>query len=373
MTTTTRHRLGWALGAVLLGVILFHLSRSPQWKNFEWSKLATLLLNVNPWLLAGAIVLNLATLVIRAVRWRFFVNPIKKCSLWMLFVAQALGFCSIYLVGRAGEIVRPAYIAKSERLPFTSQLAVWTIERVYDGFCLVLLFALALYFEPARSASPANASLLIKMHHAALGILAFCVVAIACLVAYLFWTQKILLKLQSSFTRLPASLRRHFLSFLQSFSSGLYALRNPGDFSASIASSVILWMVSVTSLWLMLLSLGGRLSGFGWWAAAITAFFAAVGLAVQLPGIGGGYQVAVLLALKDVFHVPAEAAAGAAILTWATVMAPCLLLGLILVASGGLSFNKLKQMVEEEESEAKASDSVPAASRFLSNKNRWPH
>lgn len=354
MTTHTRRRLGWALGAILLGVILFHLSRSPQWKNFEWGKLASLLLNVNPWMLAGAIALNLATLIIRAVRWRFFVDPIKKCSLWPLFVAQALGFSSIYLIGRAGEIVRPAYIAKSERLPFTSQLAVWAIERVYDAFCLVVLFALALYFEPARSASPANAGLLTKMHQAALGILAFCIVAIACLAAYRAWTQRILQKFQNSFQWLPAVLRRHSLNFFQSFSSGLSALRDPGDFSASVASSVILWMVSVTSLWLMLLSLGGRLSGFGWWAAAITSFFAAVGLAVQLPGVGGGYQVAVLLALKDVFHVPAEAAAGAAILTWATVMAPCLLLGLILVASGGLSFNKLKRMVEEEEREARA-------------------
>ncbi|MGH9354376.1 MAG: hypothetical protein ACRD2G_19785, partial [Terriglobia bacterium] len=118
--------------------------------------------------------------------------------------------------------------------------------------------------------------------------------------------------------------------------------------------SVVLWTVSITSLWVMLLSIGGRMTGFSWWAAAIVGFFAAVGLAVQLPGVGGGYQVAVLIALKDVFHVPAEGAASGAILTWVTVMAPCLLLGLILVACGGLSFKKLKRIVEEEESKVAA-------------------
>lgn len=354
MKNTTRRGLGWALGAVVLALILIYIIRSPQWKGFEWGKLWGLLIHVDPGLLLLSIFLNLLTLLIRAVRWRFFVDPIKKCSPWTLFNAQALGFSSIYLVGRAGEVVRPAYIAKVENLPFTSQLAVWAIERVYDGICLVAIFALALYFAPLRASSAHGAELLAKMRAAALVILLFCVFVIACLAIYHAYSAGVIEWVERRAARAPAAMRKHILHFLHSFSAGLGVLRSAGDFSASVLCSVILWTVSITGLWVMLHSLGGRLAGLSWWAAALAGFFAAVGLAVQLPGVGGGYQVALLLALRDVFHMPAEAAAGGAILTWVAVMAPCLLLGLILVACGGLSFGKLRTIVKEEESEVAA-------------------
>lgn len=354
MKTNIRRGLGWALGAVVLALILIYISRSPQWKHFEWSKLWSLLIHVNPGLLLLSIALNLATLLIRAVRWRFFVDPIKKCSPWVLFNAQALGFSSIYLIGRAGEVVRPAYIAKVESLPFTSQLAVWVIERVYDGICLVALFALSLYFAPIFTASAHGAALLAKMHTAALGILLFCALVVACLAFYRAYSARILDRLDRRLIRRPARLRKYVLRFLHSFATGLGVLRDLKDFSASVICSVVLWVVSITGLWAMLHSVGGRLAGISWWAAAMAGFFAAVGLAVQLPGVGGGYQVALLLALRDIFHIPAEAAASGAILTWVAVIAPCVLLGLVLIAFGGLSFGKLRMIVKEEESEVAA-------------------
>ncbi|MGH9351170.1 MAG: lysylphosphatidylglycerol synthase transmembrane domain-containing protein, partial [Terriglobia bacterium] len=238
MKNNTRRWLGWTLGAVVLALILLHISRSPQWQGFEWGRLWSLLIHVNPGLLLLSIALNLATLLIRAVRWKFFVDPIKKCSPWVLFNAQALGFSSIYLVGRAGEVVRPAYIAKAEDLPFTSQLAVWAIERVYDGICLVILFALALYFEPVRASSAHGAALLSKMHEAALGILVLSVCIVACLVVYRAYSGRILERLGRGLKRIPAALRNHLLSFLRSFSTGLDVLRDPWDFSASVLCSV---------------------------------------------------------------------------------------------------------------------------------------
>ena len=36
------------------------------------------------------------------------------------------------MLGRAGEMIRPYIIAKKERLTFTSQVAVWGVERIFD-------------------------------------------------------------------------------------------------------------------------------------------------------------------------------------------------------------------------------------------------
>jgi len=65
-------------------------------------------------------------------------------------VAQIYGFGSILLIGRPGEIVRPAYIANREGVSFTSQLAILILERVYDAIAMGIIFALALHFTAVR-------------------------------------------------------------------------------------------------------------------------------------------------------------------------------------------------------------------------------
>ncbi|MGH9395450.1 MAG: lysylphosphatidylglycerol synthase transmembrane domain-containing protein [Terriglobia bacterium] len=354
MKTDRRRWLGWAFGAVVLALILLHVSRSAQWRNFEWSRLGSLLIHVKLELLLLAVVLSYATYFVRAYRWKFFVDPIKKCSPWVLFNAQVLGFSSIYLIGRAGEIVRPAYIAKAETLPFTSQLAVWVVERIYDCLALVVVFALALYFEPLHASTPHRAALLHELHEGAVVILILSGAAVACLAVYRIYSDRLITRLDGVFQSAPAKFRSRFSGFLRSFSSGLDVIQDPWDFSVTVALTVLLWTINVTIIWLTIRSVGGRLAGLSWWEAALTTFFCALGLVIQLPGVGGGFQVAVLLALKDIFHIPAEGAASAAILTWVAVMLPCLILGLILVIAGGLSFRKLRLIVEEEENHAAA-------------------
>jgi len=71
-------------------------------------------------------------------------------------------------------------------------------------------------------------------------------------------------------------------------------------------------------------------------------------LAVQFPGIGGGYQVGAILALTGLFSVGVEAATGAAILVWVMISVPCLALGAGLLVHEGLTFRKLEAIAEEE-------------------------
>ena len=47
-----------------------------------------------------------------------------------------------------------------------------------------------------------------------------------------------------------------------------------------------------------------------WLAAGLTLFCAALGLMVQLPGVGGGYQVGIILSLTEIFNIKVEPATG---------------------------------------------------------------
>jgi uncharacterized membrane protein YbhN (UPF0104 family) len=343
-----RHRaaLTWIAGAAIIAIILYHLGHSAQWKNFDWGRLAFLLTHVKARLLTLALAVTCTSYIIRAYRWQFFVDPIKRCSLRTLFAGQVLGFSSIYLVGRAGEVVRPGYIARKERLPFMSQLAVLVLERLYDSFALVVLLALALYFEPIHAASARSAMLVHKAHEAAVVILIGCGAAGLLLAAFRMYSEFVLDRVGRILKFGPRVLRPHLMHFLGSFSSGLKVIQDPGDFAASVGLTALLWIVNVSVFWLAMAALGGH--QLSWWAAGLVSFFAALGLVVQLPGLGGGFQVAVLLALEAIFHVPPEPAAGAAILIYLTIMIPCVLLGIAFAAHEGLSFRKLQVLAEAD-------------------------
>src|SRR5213593_3422979 len=158
-------RWSWlAVSAVVVGLILYNLSRSPEWRSFHWDQLWATLTHARPGFLVAAVAVISSTYFIRAYRWKLFLDSIKKASFWVLFVAQVLGFSSIYLIGRPGEIVRPAYIAKKEEVSFTSQLALLLLERIYDAVFLILLLAVSLEFLRLDAPSPRGASLVAWIH-----------------------------------------------------------------------------------------------------------------------------------------------------------------------------------------------------------------
>ncbi len=335
------------VGAAVLVLIIYNLRHNPEWRQFNWNRLWASLVNARPGLLILALAAVYVTYLVRALRWQFLMHPIKKGSLWILFVGQLLGFSSIYLVGRPGEFVRPAYIAKKESLPITSMVAIWLMERIFDSICLVLLFSVVLYLAPMEM-SAAGSHVLSVMHRAGDAMLAITVVVVAGLVAYRLKTQALMDWVMRKARFLPEKYRRHIHHFLNSFAEGLQVVRSMPDFIGTVVLSVALWCMNATIFWLTLKSLGGTLATFVWLAAALVMFCASLGLVVQFPGIGGGYQVGIILALTEVFRISADVSTGAAILLWLMMSVPVMALSLGLLVHEGLSIKRLEAITEEE-------------------------
>lgn len=344
------------LGAstVVLALIFYNLRENPEWRHFDWNRLWNSLVNARPGLLVVTLITVYITYLVRAYRWHFFMKPMKKASLWVLFVGQILGFSSIYLVGRPGEFVRPAYIAKKEDVPITSMVAVWLLERIYDSICLVMLFSVALFLVPVKSMTSGGGHVLTVMHRAGDVMLALTVVVIAGLIAYRLKTQAIMKWALRMVRFLPHKIHQHVAHFLESFAEGLQVIRSLPDFLGSAVLTVMLWCMNATIFWLVLQSLGGSLADVIWMAAALVMFCASMGLVVQFPGIGGGYQVGAILALTEIFGVEADVATGAAILIWLMMSFPVLVMGLGMLVHEGLSIRRLEAITEEEEMEREA-------------------
>jgi uncharacterized protein (TIRG00374 family) len=346
-----------AVGILIIALIFYNLGRSPEWRNFRWDRLWLSIVGARLDYLLLAVALVYSTFIVRAIRWRFFMAPIKAASLWVLFVGQILGFSSIFLVGRPGELVRPAYIAKKENVPMSGMIAVWLLERVLDTIAMVVLFAAAIYFQPVNPDTAKGISVLHAMHEGGHVLFGFTALLILGLVLFRLKAASMTAGSLRLFRFLPERPLRSFAHFLNSFSEGLSVIRDWKGLAGGLATTVVLWIINVTVVWLVFRSVRHHLGHLPWLAAALTLFCAALGLVVQFPGVGGGYQVGVILALTQIFNVPAEPATGASILLWLLMSVPCLALGLVLLIREGLSIRKLEAITEEEEQAVKLNES----------------
>ena len=438
MTKSTQRWLGWGATGLVLGLIIYNLTRSPEWRTFNSRQLWLSMAHARLALLLLAAGASYASYWVRAVRWKYFLEPIKRASVWILFAGQILGFSSIYLIGRPGELVRPGYIARKEEVSFASQLAILLLERIYDTVAIVLLFGLALYFQPlppagARSGAVVNSvafnptlildaskgdiqsmvltgnvesSSLVnaqagqmvrfriiqddagqhrfawptnvvgapavnpgprtetdwtclydgsrcqpvvelrRVRAEADAVMIFAVLLVLAMVAFRLNSESLVASVDRRFGFLPVRIRLGLEGFLRHLAQGLDAIRHWRDLAASVVWTVVLWLLNASVFWLVFRSLGGELARISWWAAAMVIFFAGLGLLVQLPGVGGGYQVAIIEALKRIFHIGTEAATSAGILMWIVTFVTCLALAVVILLYEGLSFKRLRRLAD---------------------------
>jgi uncharacterized membrane protein YbhN (UPF0104 family) len=81
MKKSLRRWLWLCLGAIVIGLIFYNLSRSPEWRGFRWSRFWDSVAGARLGLLLLALVFVYATYLVRAWRWQCFLGPIKKMEL----------------------------------------------------------------------------------------------------------------------------------------------------------------------------------------------------------------------------------------------------------------------------------------------------
>jgi uncharacterized protein (TIRG00374 family) len=132
----------FARGALTLAVagVLVALARTVHWSEIWRATRAA-----SPALLLIAALLNLGSLVVRAVRWWIFLRVLGvgfPVALRATIVGAAL---DNVLVTQGGDAVRVLLVARATRLRRSAVLATVALERLFDPVCFgVLFFALTL-------------------------------------------------------------------------------------------------------------------------------------------------------------------------------------------------------------------------------------
>ncbi len=142
---TKRNAVLWLVVVAALVAIVVVFRNKVQ---FDWSMFMRQLRFVSVRHVVAGILLIYLAYVVRAARWSVFLAPTKKVSTGSLIGSQYIGFAAVALFGRLADLTRPYLVARRVGLSLSSQIAVYTIERMFDLGAAAIIFSSALAFTP---------------------------------------------------------------------------------------------------------------------------------------------------------------------------------------------------------------------------------
>ncbi len=335
--------VAYAVVFAVLAVLVYFQFRT--WKNFDWARLLQYGLDWHH-ILHGVAYIYLAYFL-RAVRWKIFLRPVRKqASIVGLLPPTLIGFTGLALLGRPGELIRPYLIARHENLPFASQIAVWTVERIFDigGFTVLLVSAIFLpsklrAFTEAATTSP-DIRHWIHLTGYALIALVLGLLSATMLIAYR--GTRIAQWIEDRFSHLAENLGRRIAQKIREFTAGLNTINGPVAFLQLAAVSVLMWWVIALSYKEVTHAYGAPMAALSVTKVLLLMGASMLGSMVQLPGVGGGSQLGTISALDHVFHiVPKELTVSCGIMLWLVTFVAVVPVGLLLSHHERLSLRKL--------------------------------
>jgi glycosyltransferase 2 family protein len=352
MQTSSRKLLVALIGLLLLGFVVYRSSGMIHLGDFSGTKLLHAVRNANPFLLILSILAIYACYALRSLRWQVFQKNLGPSRFATIYGMTLAGFSAVFLLGRAGEPVRPLLLARKEKLPVSGMFGVYVLERLFDTASATVIAAVGLLlFESHSHVSESSMRLQTAARTTGSVLFAGVVAAIAFLL-YLRLHGTSLLERRLQGWQKVHGWRASIAGILLGFAQGVQTIRSLGDLVLAVFYSVAHWfLVLLVYLWVSH-SFGGALGTISMGDAMLVMAFTLVGSAVQLPGVGGGSQVASFLAYTAIFGVEKEPAAAVSIVLWLITFAACSVAGVPLLIHEGFSLGKLREMAEHEKEAA---------------------
>jgi uncharacterized protein (TIRG00374 family) len=328
--------IGFGLSLLFLGFFLRKIDLVGVWKAF---------LSVDYLYTLPFIVIHLASIWIRAKRWRFLLAPIKSIKMAPLFHATAIGFmANNILPARIGEFIRAYVLGSREKISKTASFATIVVERLFDGFAILFIFLLVILMMPFPVG---RTSIISPAYFRMAGFFSF-LIYVGCLGIFLglrFHNEKANRLIGFFLKFLPKGFTEKVLKKIESFVSGLEILQRAQDIVVVTAYSLGLWVIIGGSYYFIFLAFHFDLSIMAAFFLLIVLVF---GVAVpSAPGYIGTFHWAcaaamIFLGIED------NLAKSFALLVWFVNFVPIIVLGLLSLWIEGMSWRQLKKTDPEK-------------------------
>jgi glycosyltransferase 2 family protein len=352
-----------AVLAILAGLVYLQIR---TWRKFDWARFWAATGHTNKALLFGGIALIYLDYFLRAIRWKILLEPVCETKSSRLIIPTMVGFTGLALLGRPGEFIRPYLIARKENLKMSSQLAVWTVERIFDMGAFGLIMALNILWSaktlrqlPGFQDGVKKSFLGFKV--STFGLFELSGVALLLMVAVMgsiaFWIRKNPAKASAFFRGLFGAISPKVgegaYHRVHAFGEGLNTVKNFKSFLKLASLSILIWVVigfaymSVTHAYAI-----HRLSRLTLSSVLLLTAASVMGGILQLPVVGGGSQLATIGTLRGVFHLSPEVSTSCGIMLWLVTFMSVVPAGLILAHFERVSILRLEKESRQQETEA---------------------
>ena len=326
-------------------------------RGLDWALVSQSLRKANAWYLGTAALIICLGYLFRAIRWKVLLEPITESSLKELFATTTVGFAAIFLLGRAGELVRPMWLPmRDHRVRPSAALVTLGLERIFDLAAIVCFFAAnLLFFTPPAGREEE----FWFVSTAGIVMLAAVVLGFVFLVVYqrassriISWTKRIIDR-----RFVPRRLQRIIISLLNQLGSALAILKDWRETLSVVFWTFTLWLAISVPTWLVLIAFGFPLSFSD---SLFIMGFAVVSSLVPTPGgAAGAFHTATAAGLIFLLNdIRTEDAAAASIALHLVYFAPAIGFGLYYFVHGDISIERFRSLlssdkaVEEIESDA---------------------
>jgi len=353
-------------------ILLFLLAVFIFWffgRNLDWQEVSYSLQKANPWFLGIACLIICVGYLLRAIRWQVLLEPITPSSLKELFATTTVGFAAIFLIGRAGEIIRGMWLPmRDPRVRPSASLVTLGLERIFDLAALACFFAVnLLWFTPpvGREAE------FDKVKFVGIGMLVVVILGFVALFIYQRMSDRVIAWFGRITDRkgFPRRIRKILLSILKQLAAALSILRDWREALLVSFWSFMLWLSIAIPTWLVLLAFD---LPFTFSDSLFIMGFAVVSSVVPTPGgAAGAFHTATaasLLFLRP--EMRREDAAAVAIAMHLVYFAPAIIFGLYYFAHGDISVHRFRGLLSSEYAVGEIESEAPNTNGQLTMDNR---
>jgi len=301
---------------ILAGIAISALALYIVLRDVEWDEVLNRIEEANDWLLALAVAMMLATMVIRAVRWRIVLRVAVHLRLWHLYGSlNVMYFLNNLLPLQVGDLARAYLLSELDHLSMTRTLSTQVVERVLDVLTLLaILLVLALFIDvPASVRAPSIALAAI------FGTIAATLLVVASRRERALSITDRLLGIA------PAPSRPKLRAMAASAVDGLSALSDRGTFAVLLGYTLVLWLSVGLVVYVCILAFDLPL-GYG--PALFLVVATTFGFFVpSTPGSFGVYHAIVIAVLTNIFDIDRNAAVSFALIVHLVFYLPPMVIG----------------------------------------------
>ena len=323
-----------AIGILISAVCIYLAFRSVDTRQM-WEAFKT----ANYWYLLPSGGLLFISHGLRALRWRYFLDPVKRVGLGSLFSSLMIGYATnTFTPAHLGEFLRAYILSKKRHIAMSSVFATIVVERIVDMFSLLVLFLLAIFIYPFPEWVINSGYLMFAGSVGLLVFLIFLKKATSTTLRFLGFILK----------PLPERVERKTTEMLEHFLAGLLPLKHWHHYIITGLLSVLIWACYGLVLYFALSAFDFvETYRLEWSASLIVLVITTIAVIVpSSPGYIGTYHYLCQVSLA-MFGVPAGPALSFATVAHGVNMFPVFIAGLFFAHYEGMAIMKMSGKFDE--------------------------